>query len=91
MFLQTTFDGSINTVGIAVITVSYDEERDDIDNETSNIANKFTELFEKIDKVSFKFCGLGNRCISLSLSLSLSLLNAIKDSVNHKGVYKAHI
>ena len=55
MFLQTTFDGSINTVGIAVISVSYDEERDDIDNETSNIINKFTNLFEKIDKVSFKF------------------------------------
>ena len=99
VFLQTTFDGSSITVGIAVISVSYDEERDDIDNETSNIADKFSKLFEKIDKVSFKFWGLRNRCIRLSLSLflsfflsslSLSLLNAIRDSVNHKGDCKAH-
>ncbi|XP_078334027.1 adenylate cyclase type 8-like [Crassostrea virginica] len=48
---KTMFDGSINTVGIAVISVTYDEERDDIDNETSNIVNKFTNLFEKIDKL----------------------------------------
>lgn len=72
--LQNLFEGAVNTVGIAMLSVSDREEYDDPDNETVNADHKVTQFVEKIDKV--RFFSLQERKSSVLLFMIILISNS---------------
>ncbi|XP_062612231.1 adenylate cyclase type 6-like [Saccostrea cucullata] len=48
---KSVFEGTVNDVGVAVLSLSSDDDAEDPDNETSEIDDKILQIVEKMDKM----------------------------------------